>query len=167
MLLPQVADHVRGSFVFLAEIREPAKGIQEFELIGRLEKGVTFALAVDVDQHFANAFECADCDWHFVDERGTAARPRQAAGEDEVVFFDGSLQDFRGDGTLFGPGQFEPAGDAKFIGTGANQVGVAAFAQEQTRDAPSRSDFPAPVSPVQAQKPGCSSTRTSSIRARF
>ena len=29
------------------------------------------------------------------------------------------------------------------------------------------SDLPAPVSPVQAQKPGCSSTRTSSIRARF
>src|SRR5262245_12150303 len=33
--------------------------------------------------------------------------------------------------------------------------------------APSKSDFPAPVSPVQAQKPGCSSTRTSSMIARF
>jgi hypothetical protein len=33
--------------------------------------------------------------------------------------------------------------------------------------APCNSDLSTPVSPVQAQDPGCSSTRTSSIRARF
>jgi hypothetical protein len=69
----KVADAVRGVLVFLSLVGEAAEGIQEFELICGLEKRVTFTLPVDIDQHFADAFERGDCYRHFVDECRTAA----------------------------------------------------------------------------------------------
>jgi hypothetical protein len=132
VLSPQIADAIRTGSVFLSQVREPAECIEQFELISRLKKRVTFALTVDIDQHLSNAFERTDCDGNFVDERGTATRTREPSREDEVVFFDWCLEDFRGEGLLFGPSQVKPAGHAEFIGTRADQIPAAALTQQQT-----------------------------------
>jgi len=166
MALPQPTHAVRLLGVLRAQVGQVTKGVEELKLVRRLEQRVAFALAVDVHEQFAQCLERGDGDGSIVDVGGTAAGAVQLPREDECVvgeFF--AEQRFEG-GPQFGAGDVEQAGDPQFLGPGADSVGRAALASKRFSP-PSRSDLPAPVSPVQAQKPGCSSTRTSSIRARF
>ena len=90
---------------------------------------------MNVHEHFADAFEGGHRDRHVIHERRTAAGARQPSREDQVVFFDRGLQDFGGGGALLRAGEFEPPGDAEFVRTGADEVGAAAFAEQQPQRA--------------------------------
>ena len=100
-------------------------------MIRGLQERVALALAVDIDEHLADPPERGDRDRHVVDEGRAPPGPRQPPREDQVVFIDRRLQDLGGEFSLFGAGQFEPAGDAEFVGPGADQFGIAPLAEKQ------------------------------------
>ena len=114
-----------------AERFEVAEGIEQFELIARLQQRIVLALAVDVDEDFAESAERGEGDRLFVDVRLAAPGAVQLAGEDELAILDGLVEDAFDGGFQVGADEFEHPGDAKFIRAGADEVGAAAIAEEQ------------------------------------
>jgi hypothetical protein len=121
---------------------------------------------VDIDLQLAHLHEGGDGDGLIVDVGAAAAGTGETAAQDDIVFFQGVPQDTLdftadlGDSRSNRPVMRSSSAPARIRSELPRSP-------SSSPRAPRRSDLPAPVSPVQAQNPGCSSTRTSSIRARF
>ena len=137
------------------------------QLVGRVQKRFGLALAVNIDEQIADLLERGENHRLIVGVGMAAAIAVEPSGQDDLVVIERASEDVpRFHGAVSGEVELKAAGDAQLLRAGAEQVRGAASPRSKP-SAPSNSDLPAPVSPVQAQKPGCSSTRTSSIRARF
>ena len=110
-----------------------AVGVEQLHLVGGLEQRLALALAVDVDQLFAELFEHGHGDGPIIDIGMTTAGPGQTTGQDDLRFLQCAAEnglDFRAER---GCTQLEPPRDMEFLGPGAQQIGRAALAQQQAK----------------------------------
>src|SRR6202041_2171589 len=98
---------------------------------GGLEERLAFALSVNIDESAAQLTKSADRDGLIVDVGVTATGTRQTTTQQDFVIFEGRIEEALDLGSLFLAGEFKAAGDPQFLGAGADQVGGAAFAEQQ------------------------------------
>ncbi len=145
---------------------EPPVGIQQVTLSRRFEQRPSLELAVDVDQDLPQFFECADGDGQPVDVGAAAPcaairRVMMSAPSSSAPPSVLSISALRA-----GPSTSKTAA-ARASVLPVRIISADALPPSTSASAVRRRLLPAPVSPVQAQYPPSSSTRTSSMSARF
>ena len=112
---------------------EIAERIEHPELLGGIEQKLACPLAVNVDEDARELLDGGERHRLIVGVRGRAALPGQSTDEDQLVVLDRHREKFAdplGDALLR---QLESAGHAQFVGSRANEVGGAAFAEEEAK----------------------------------
>ena len=119
----QLAHLFRLIQIGLARTFQTAKGVEQLELVGRLQERFALALAVDVHQQPADLFERGHGGRLIVDVGVASTGPRQPPRQDDFIFFERRVQDRLDLAAQFRRLQLETARDAQLVGPGAEQVG--------------------------------------------
>src|SRR5262249_25940428 len=125
----QVAHSVRCFLVLGAKRLQASERIEQLQLIGGLEEGLAFALAVDIDEEAAQLPERADGNGLLVDVGIAAAGAGQAAAENDLLL-GRSGEEVRDLGAKRQV-EVEAAGDAELVGACTKQVCGAAVAEQE------------------------------------
>ena len=96
---------------------------------------MTFPLAVDIHQYFAQLFQQRHGNRLIVDVALAAALSLESAGDDQVGFAEFAFQDGLDRPPQLRAFEFEDPGDPQIVGPGANKFGRGPFAQQQSQGA--------------------------------